>query len=119
MLGTGGTNDLAILFYLPIHTPDTPTPLNVPQAVVYETSHAHLNGKFADWVDGTRYDHLHVQIRRGEDANGNFVTAWKCALDFQGTGYGDGVGHGANGTALQNKVYVSELTVGGSGQVAR
>lgn len=118
MLGTSGADDLAILFYLPVHTSDTPAPLNVLQAIVYDTSHAHLNGEFADWVDDARYNHLHVQIRRREDADGDFVAAWQCALDCQGTGDSDGIGHGADGTAVQNVVYVSKLTVGGSGQVA-
>ena len=115
MLGTSRADDLAILFDLPVHTSDAPAPLNVFQAVVYETSHAHLNGKFTDWMDGTRYDHLHIQICRREDADRGFVAARKCALDCKSTGDGDGVGHGADGTTIQNVVYVSQLAVGGSG----
>lgn len=118
MLGTSRTDDLAILLYLPVHPSDTPAPLNVLQAIVYQTSHAHLNGKFADGVDGARYDHFHIQIRRREDADGGFVAAWECALDCQGSRDGDAVGHGADGTGLENVVYVSELTVGSRGQVA-
>ena len=118
MLWTSGADDLAVFFYLPVHPSNTPAPLNILQAIVYEPSHAHLNGEFADWVDGARYDDLDIQISGGKDADGEFVAAWKCALDCQGTGHGDGVGHGADGTAVQNEVYVSELAVGSSGQVA-
>lgn len=51
MFGTSGADDLAVFFYLPVHTSDTPAPLNIFQAVVYETGHAHLDGKLANWVD--------------------------------------------------------------------
>ena len=69
-------------------------------------------------MDGAGYDHPHIQIRGRKKADGGFFVTWKCALDCQGTRYGDGVGHGGDGMALQNVVYVSELAVGGSGQVA-
>ena len=104
MLRTSRANDPAVLFYLPIHTSDTPAPLNVLQRSVDETSHAHLNGKFANWIDGARYDHPHIQICRREDANGGFVDTWKSALNCQGTGDSDGVGHGAVCARFQNVI---------------
>ena len=91
MLGASRADDLAVLFYLPIHTPDTPAPLYILQAVVNETGHAHLNGKFANRVDGARYNDLHVEIGRRENADGGFVATWKSALNGQSTGDGDGI----------------------------
>ena len=81
MLGTSRADNLAVFFYLPIHPSDPPAPLNVLQRVVDETRHAHLNGKFANWIDGARYDHPHIQICRREDANGGFVATRKSALN--------------------------------------
>ena len=104
MLGASRADNLAVFFDLPVHTSDTPAPLNVLQTIVDETSHAHLNGKFANWMDGARYDHPYIQVCRREDADGGFVAAWKSALNCQGTGDGDGVGHGAVCARFQNVV---------------
>lgn len=69
-------------------------------------------------MDGARYDHPDVQICGREDADGGFVADWKCPLDCQRSGDGDSVRHGADGTAIQHVVYVSELAVRSSGEVA-
>ena len=118
MFWAGWADYFAVLFYLPVHPSNAPAPLDAVQAIVDETGHAHLNGEFADWVDGARHDHLHIEICRREDANGGFVATRKGTLDGQGTGDCDCFGHGAHGMALQNVVYVSELAVGGGRQVA-
>ena len=55
-------------------------------------------------MDGARYDHPHIQICGREDADGGFVAAWKSALNCQGTGDSDGVGHGAFCARFQNVV---------------
>ena len=60
MLGASRADDLAVFFYLPIHPSDPPSPLDILQRIVEETSHAHLNGEFANWMDGARYNYPHI-----------------------------------------------------------
>ena len=52
VFGARGADDFAGFFNLPRHAADAPAPLDGCDGRVDETRHAHLDGEFADGVDG-------------------------------------------------------------------
>ena len=108
-----------MFIYAPVHTPDAPSPLDVPEAVVDYTCEGHRDGKFADGVDDGGEDHASCEVCGREDTDGDFIAGGlEGALDCELSLDGDGVGEGGEGIAVKEIVDVAEAAVGGCGDVA-